>query len=99
MKISDSPRSMSNRFSAQTCKRPWVVHGAYESAPRIHSRTIFWYRLRAAATQVGSLTEEEGKSVYTEKRSESKQEEFHKTCNLWNLQVKLVDTKYEKVDN
>lgn len=63
-----------------TCRSPWVVHGAYESALVIHSRAIFWYKERIVATQAGSLTWLEGSSLWTEIRSKSKHDEFHKTC-------------------
>lgn len=68
--------------SQQTCRRPWLVQGAFDSALVIHSRTIFWYNERTLATQAGSLTKVEGKPLWTEKRSESKQVDFHRTCGL-----------------
>ena len=43
-------------MQSATWRRPWVVHGAYDSDVTIHSRTFFWYKERTAASQAGSLT-------------------------------------------
>lgn len=68
------------KFARNTCRSPCVVHGAYESALVIHSRITFWNKERTVATQPGSLITAELVASLTEKSSESKQDEFHKTC-------------------
>lgn len=83
-----------------TWRRPWVVHGAYESDLTIHSRTTFWYNERTVTTQAGSLITMLGPLMSNENSRESKQDEFHSACTreAWFFilsDIQIIREQYE----